>query len=86
MVHAPVTVDAIGTASKLDAVSDEIDEVNILKGRKDNYNSESKFDEGKDKAGFRQYEAACDRVKNFYAVSNDPKAFVDSRNNMPSRL
>ncbi|WWC64229.1 uncharacterized protein I303_106838 [Kwoniella dejecticola CBS 10117] len=31
------------------------------------FDGESKFDSEKDKSGFRQYENACDRVKNFYA-------------------
>ena len=30
------------------------------------WDEESDFDAGKDKAQFRQYEDACDRVKNFY--------------------
>lgn len=30
------------------------------------WNEESEFDESKDKTKFRDYEAACDRVKNFY--------------------
>lgn len=38
--------------------------VNVLKGKL--WNAESEFDEGKDKAQFRDYDAACDRVKDFY--------------------
>jgi inositol oxygenase len=30
------------------------------------WDSESQFDAGKDKSQFRQYEEACERVKNFY--------------------
>ena len=30
------------------------------------WDDESEFDANKDKAQFRQYEDACDRVKNFY--------------------
>jgi inositol oxygenase len=30
------------------------------------WDDESEFDTEKDKARFRQYEDACDRVKNFY--------------------
>jgi hypothetical protein len=30
------------------------------------WDDESEFDADKDKARFRQYEDACDRVKNFY--------------------
>lgn len=38
--------------------------VNVLKGK--TWNEESEFDASKDKTQFRQYEDACDRVKNFY--------------------
>ncbi|KAL0576103.1 hypothetical protein V5O48_005877 [Marasmius crinis-equi] len=48
----------------LDATSDAIDEVNVLKGTL--WNEESEFDKEKDKAQFRDYDSACDRVKNFY--------------------
>lgn len=80
-MHAPEVNDYIKhKAVKLDQVSDEIDEVNVLKlKQKDavektqaeiDYDLASKFDQEKDKAAFRQYEEACDRVKNFYAVSH----------------
>lgn len=69
MVHAPEVTDYVRqAATKMDAISDEIDEVNVMKG-KPLYDDQSAFDAAKDKEGFRQYEAACDRVKNFYAVS-----------------
>lgn len=69
MVHAPEVTDYIkASATKMDAVSDDIDQVNVIKGQKDSYEDASEFDAAKDKAGFRQYEDACDRVKNFYAV------------------
>jgi len=71
MVHAPEVTDYIKReAQKLDAVSDEIDEVNVYKLKQKqaaNFDEESKFDAAKDKDGFRQYEEACDRVKGFYA-------------------
>ncbi|TYJ58275.1 hypothetical protein B9479_001101 [Cryptococcus floricola] len=91
-MHAPELTDYIkDQAAKLDEVSDEIDEVNVLKLKsqaKDKatydkaaaaadkaeaarlealYDGESQFDAEKDKTAFRQYEDACDRVKNFYA-------------------
>jgi inositol oxygenase len=62
----------------LEATSDMIDDVNVLKAamkvkngtataeEKEIY-AQSEFDASKDKTQFRQYEAACDRVKNFYA-------------------
>ena len=68
-MHAPeVTEYMKREATKLDIVSDHIDTVNQIKGG-DDYDQVSKFDAGKDKDGFRRYEEACDRVKNFYAVS-----------------
>jgi hypothetical protein len=70
MVHAPEVTEYIKqAATKMDAVSDDIDEVNVMKGKKPTFDDQSEFDAAKDKQGFRQYEAACDRVKNFYAVS-----------------
>ncbi|KAH7345328.1 DUF706-domain-containing protein [Rhizoctonia solani] len=56
----------------LDEVSDAIDDVNIAKLKAQAqedvaaWDSEAKFDTEKDKATFRDYEAACDRVKSFY--------------------
>lgn len=71
MVQALEVTDYIKRqAAKLDEVSDEVDAVNVLKGKGAamEYDDGSKFDAEKDKAAFRQYEDACDRVKNFYAV------------------
>ncbi|GAW13067.1 hypothetical protein EKO27_g7893 [Xylaria grammica] len=54
---------------QLEATSDSIDEVNVLKDqlkKKQEWDTKSKFDAEKDKTQFRQYEDACDRVKNFY--------------------
>ncbi len=54
----------------LDSVSDAVDDVNILKLKNNHaFDTVSEFDANKDKENFRQYEAACDRVKGFYAVS-----------------
>ncbi|KAF4583590.1 hypothetical protein EYR38_002345 [Pleurotus pulmonarius] len=55
---------AIRDGRDLDTTSDAIDDVNALRGKL--WNEQSEFDEGKDKAQFRDYDAACDRVKNFY--------------------
>ncbi|KAF8148521.1 myo-inositol oxygenase [Mycena galopus ATCC 62051] len=52
-----------------DAISDAVDEVNILKGK--NWNEAAQFDAEKDKTQFRQYEDACDRVKNFYKEQHE---------------
>ncbi|KAI0114453.1 DUF706-domain-containing protein [Nemania sp. FL0031] len=54
---------------ELEATSDNIDKVNVLKDKlkqQSEWDSKSKFDAEKDKAQFRQYEDACDRVKTFY--------------------
>jgi hypothetical protein len=54
----------------LETMSDNIDSVNVHKTdlQKDRgLYDESKFDKSKDKAGFRQFEDACDQVKTFYA-------------------
>lgn len=75
-MRAPVVTEQVRAhASKLDAVSDEIDAVNVIKGAPAAaWDATSEFDAAKDKATFRQYDAACDRVKAFYAVSLDPLA------------
>ncbi|RYO78489.1 hypothetical protein DL766_002436 [Monosporascus sp. MC13-8B] len=49
---------------ELEDTSDKIDAVNFLKDQ--NKFERSQFDAEKDKTKFRQYEDACDRVKNFY--------------------
>lgn len=57
----------------LEDLSDAIDDVNVLKDTLKKKGEEGKglyeaseFDQVKDKTQFRQYEDACDRVKNFY--------------------
>ena len=61
----------------LEATDDAVHEVNLLKAEMRVKNGtatqeevdmyeKSKFDEDKDKTQFRNYEDACDRVKNFY--------------------
>ena len=62
---APSAIVEISEANQigqdLEHMSDAIDDVNCMK-----YDAASKFDSAKDKTQFRQYEDACDRVKNFY--------------------
>ncbi|KAI0189969.1 inositol oxygenase 1 [Xylaria flabelliformis] len=61
------TIDRDGL--QLEATSDSIDNVNAIKGqlkKQQDWESKSKFDAEKDKTQFRQYEDACDRVRNFY--------------------
>ncbi|KAK3325047.1 inositol oxygenase 1 [Apodospora peruviana] len=68
-------VSLIGAGAALEAISDAIDNVNVIKGKaassttKSNlkFDAESQFDTTKDKTAFRLYEDACDRVKSFYA-------------------
>ncbi|KAA1475002.1 DUF706-domain-containing protein [Dentipellis sp. KUC8613] len=52
-----------------DQVSDAVDDVNVLKLKL--WEEQSKFDAEKDKTQFRQYEDACDRVKNFYKEQHE---------------
>ncbi|KAF7309153.1 hypothetical protein MKEN_01117600 [Mycena kentingensis (nom. inval.)] len=60
-----------------DAVSDAVDEVNVLKAKLASsehgpgWDANSTFDAEKDKAKFRQYEDACERVKNFYKEQHE---------------
>jgi inositol oxygenase len=60
----------------LETTSDNVDAVNVLKANakarmeKDLYDA-SEFDAEKDKTQFRQYEEACDRVKNFYREQHE---------------
>ncbi|TFK85986.1 myo-inositol oxygenase [Polyporus arcularius HHB13444] len=59
----------------LDEVSDAVDEVNKLKGQVPSWGEASQFDAAKDKTAFRQYEEACDRVKNFYREQHEKQTF-----------
>ncbi|KAF9066734.1 inositol oxygenase [Rhodocollybia butyracea] len=65
-MHYYLTTNA---SRALDEISDNIDHVNVLRGNL--WNEESKFDQEKDKAHFRDYDAACDRVKNFYKEQHE---------------
>ncbi|KAH0440891.1 inositol oxygenase [Colletotrichum camelliae] len=60
----------------LEETTDFVEEVNILKDQlnkksDDTTYEDSKFDSEKDKTAFRQYEDACDRVKNFYKEQHE---------------
>ncbi|KAF7974021.1 hypothetical protein HWV62_13535 [Athelia sp. TMB] len=60
---APIQV----SAREMDATSDAVDEVNVLKSKSPaSWEAPSAFDAEKDKAQFRQYDAACERVRAFY--------------------
>ncbi|KAG6872470.1 hypothetical protein C0995_009469 [Termitomyces sp. Mi166 len=60
---------AVTRGRDLDMTSDAIDEVNVLKGRL--WDDGPQFDANKDKQKFRNYESACDRVKNFYKEQHE---------------
>ncbi|KAH9923436.1 myo-inositol oxygenase [Epithele typhae] len=68
----------VNNGCALDTISDAVDEVNVLKGKQPSkeWDNASKFDANKDKATFRRYEEACDRVKNFYREQHE-KQTVD---------
>ncbi|KAI7214487.1 DUF706-domain-containing protein, partial [Hortaea werneckii] len=83
----------------LEATSDAVDEVNVLKAamRVKNGNAtkeevdiyeKSQFDSEKDKTQFRQYEDACDRVKNFYREQHEKQTVaynLKARNDFKSK-
>ncbi|KAI0266228.1 inositol oxygenase [Gloeopeniophorella convolvens] len=69
-----------------DAVSDAVDDVNVQKLKL--WDEESEFDTEKDKTRFRQYEDACDRVKNFYKEQHEKQTVefnIQARVNFKSR-
>lgn len=83
----------------LEETSDSIDQVNILKAKmkveKGNATQEEKdiykkshWDVEKDKTQFRQYEEACDRVKNFYREQHEKQTVaynLKARNDFKSK-
>ncbi|KAH8819363.1 putative inositol oxygenase [Xylogone sp. PMI_703] len=74
----------------LESLSDNIDTVNVLKSqmKEKGMLEQSEFDAEKDKAQFRQYEQACDRVKNFYREQHEKQtvAFnLKARNDFKSK-
>ncbi|KAF2479011.1 inositol oxygenase 1 [Neohortaea acidophila] len=83
----------------LETTSDAIDEVNLLKAEMRVKNGtatqqelkayeQSKFDAEKDKTQFRQYEDACDRVKNFYREQHEKQTVaynLKARNDFQSK-
>ncbi|KAF5378794.1 hypothetical protein D9615_006912 [Tricholomella constricta] len=81
----------IPDSPKLEAVSDDVDLVNVLKGKL--YDEQTQFDSAKDKTKFRQFEAACDKVKDFYneqhekqTVEFNIKARVKFRKSVRARM
>lgn len=55
----------------LEQIDDDVKDLNIAKGQNNDWATASKFDEGKDKTKFRNYDDASDRVKNFYKEQHD---------------
>ena len=87
----PAITKNINAGLELDAVSDAVDDVNSIRGRM--WNDESEFDTTMDKSTFRDYENACDRVKNFYkeqhekqTVAFNIQARVDFKNRVKRRM
>jgi inositol oxygenase len=78
---APTAIDSYPDAGHsagqaLEDLSDNIDAVNLLKANMKKEAASkafeaSQFDSSKDKTQFRQYEDACDRVKNFYREQHE---------------
>jgi inositol oxygenase len=83
----------------MEETSDDVDAVNVLKAKlkveagvangedKDIYDA-SKFDASKDKTQFRQYEDACDRVKDFYREQHEKQTVaynLKARNDFKSQ-
>ncbi|KAJ3712708.1 inositol oxygenase [Lentinula raphanica] len=84
------TVLSANAGRALDETSDAIDHVNVLKSK---WNEQSAFDQEKDKTQFRDYDAACDRVKNFYKEQHEKqtvefniKARVEFKNKKRARM
>jgi inositol oxygenase len=91
---APSAIDPIYSerdGMALENLSDDIDAVNVLKAdmkKEKAMNEKSKFDAEKDKTKFRQYEEACDRVKNFYREQHEKQTVaynLKARNDFKSK-
>ncbi|SLM34887.1 inositol oxygenase 1 [Lasallia pustulata] len=79
VANQPLVFNAERDGLALEETSDKIDIVNVLKANlnrelcqaEKDIHEEATFDAGKDKCQFRQYEAACDRVKSFYREQHE---------------
>ncbi|MCJ1229327.1 hypothetical protein MMC12_005992 [Toensbergia leucococca] len=91
----PTVFDTSRDGQALESTSDDIDTVNVLKANlkaeqqaeKDIY-EKSLWDAEKDKAQFRKYEDACDRVKNFYREQHEKQTVaynLKARNDFKSK-
>lgn len=79
---ASVAIDNRRDGGVLEAMSDAVDTVNVCKGEATAFDAGSPFDSEKDRAGFRRYDDACDRVKNFYAEQHTKQTVL---HNMAAR-
>ncbi|KIM98465.1 hypothetical protein OIDMADRAFT_56825 [Oidiodendron maius Zn] len=69
---AIVTISTGNEGKQLEETSDNIESVHVLQAElEDGAFHKSQFDSEKDKTKFRQYEDACDRVKNFYREQHE---------------
>jgi inositol oxygenase len=95
-VMAPSAVDPVPLyedrdGMALENLSDDIDAVNVMKAdmkREKAMKERSEFDAEKDKTKFRQYEEACDRVKNFYQEQHEKQTVaynLKARNDFKSK-
>ncbi|KAI4127492.1 MAG: hypothetical protein LQ347_004580 [Umbilicaria vellea] len=99
---APIATDPIVFNTERDGLaleetSDKIDTVNVLKASLKNeavqserdIHEQAAFHAEKDKTQFRQYEAACDRVKNFYRERHEKQTVaynLKARNAFKSKI
>jgi len=93
---APSAVDPVSLyedrdGMTLENLSDDIDAVNVMKAnmkKEKAMHEKSEFDTEKDKTKFRQYEEACDRVKNFYREQHEKQTVaynLKARNDFKSK-
>ncbi|EEP76766.1 inositol oxygenase 1 [Uncinocarpus reesii 1704] len=96
----PGAIDSVSADKKaapryLEELCDEIDKVNAFKAlaRERSLYAPSEFDKDKDRSQFRQYEEACERVREFYheqhtkqTVAYNLKARNDFRSKTRARL
>jgi len=102
LVEPPVSAPIVRTerdGQALEETDDNIHHVNVLKATMKREQEEkasdtdvygvSKFDSAKDKTQFRQYEDACDRVKNFYQEQHEKQTVaynLKARNDFKSKV
>lgn len=77
-------------AVAMEQVADNIEAVNVIKASlKSAVNSQTQDTAEKDKATFRQYDEACERVKNFYREQHEKQTVaynLEARHNFHSKI